>query len=178
MKKKVVNNVAPTPVADNIIGQVRENVYDTVTGQHLLIPQGTKLIAGYGSLVGWGQNRILTCWKRLIRPDGTSINLECMSGADLAGYAGFQDTVDRHTGRLIAGIILSSFLPAATGRVPNNDNETYAEQMEYNANERIKDAGNQFTKNNLSVQDTIKIRPGFSVNIIVNKDMIIPPYRS
>jgi len=30
-----------------VIGQVTENVYDTVTGQHLLIPQGSRLMGRY-----------------------------------------------------------------------------------------------------------------------------------
>lgn len=160
----------------DIIGQVRENVYDTVTGRHLLIPQGSRLMATYNDVIGWGQDRIQVCWNRLIRPDGSSINLECMSGADLAGNAGFKDTVDRHTGRIIGGIILSSFLPAARGKVPDANVATYQEMVEYTANERFQDAGREFIKKNLSAQDTVKIRPGFSVNVIVNKDMIIPPF--
>lgn len=37
-----------------ILGQVRENVYDTVTGNYLLIPQGSKLLATYDSMVAYG----------------------------------------------------------------------------------------------------------------------------
>src|SRR5712692_4996801 len=31
-----------------VTGQVRENVYDSGTGKHLLIPQGTRLVGLYG----------------------------------------------------------------------------------------------------------------------------------
>ena len=40
-----------------VVGQVRENVYDSVTGNYLLIPQGSRLIAAYDSMVAWGQER-------------------------------------------------------------------------------------------------------------------------
>ena len=36
--------------------------------------------------------------------------------------------------------------------------------------------GAQLTRNNLSIQPTITVRPGFSVNVVVTKDMIVPPY--
>ena len=54
-----------------IVGQVRENVYDTVSGNYLLIPQGSRLLATYDSSVTFGQERVLVCWNRLIRPDGS-----------------------------------------------------------------------------------------------------------
>jgi type IV secretory pathway VirB10-like protein len=85
-----------------IVGQVRENVYDTVSGNYLLVPQGSRVIAAYDSMVAWGQERVLVCWNRIIRPDGSSIVLDCMPGVDLGGYAGFADEVDNHWWRIIS----------------------------------------------------------------------------
>ncbi len=36
--------------------------------------------------------------------------------------------------------------------------------------------GQQIVRRDLVVQPTITVRPGFSVNVIVNKDMVVPPY--
>ena len=99
-----------------VVAQVRESVYDTVTGNYLLVPQGSRLIAAYDSMVAWGQERVLLCWNRLIRPDGTSITLDCMPGIDLAGYAGLSDEVDNHWTKLITGAALSSILAATDQR--------------------------------------------------------------
>ena len=79
-----INSDLPGPV----IAQVREHVYDTVTGNYLLVPQGSRLLAQYDSMVAWGQERVLVCWNRLIFPNGDSIDLECMPAADLAGRRG------------------------------------------------------------------------------------------
>ena len=38
-----------------VTAQITENVYDTVTGRILLIPQGTRLIGTYDSVVAFGQ---------------------------------------------------------------------------------------------------------------------------
>ena len=94
-----------------VIGQVRENVYDTVSGNYLLIPQGSRLLATYDSAVTFGQERVLVCWNRLIRPDGSSIPLECMPGVDLSGQAGFADQVDNHWWRIITGVASARSCP-------------------------------------------------------------------
>ncbi|HTB72088.1 MAG TPA: TrbI/VirB10 family protein, partial [Polyangiaceae bacterium] len=79
-----INSDLPGPV----IAQVREHVYDTVTGDYLLVPQGSRLVAQYDSMVAWGQERVLVCWNRLILPNGDSMDLACMPAADLKGAAG------------------------------------------------------------------------------------------
>jgi type IV secretion system protein VirB10 len=65
-----------------IIGQVSQDVYDTATGNHLLIPQGTKLIGVYSSDVKFGQDSVLVAWQRLVFPDGKALDIGGMSGAD------------------------------------------------------------------------------------------------
>jgi type IV secretion system protein VirB10 len=163
-----------------ILGQVRENVYDTVSGNYLLIPQGSKVLAAYDSMVAYGQERVLVCWQRLIRPDGTSLSLDCQPGVDLGGYAGFADTVDNHWWRVLTGVALGSVLAAGvvvpqgnvSGYVP-----TIGQGMAANAAGAVNQAGQQITNRALNIQPTIKVRPGFSVNVLVTKDLVIPPYR-
>ena len=75
----------------SVNAQVTENVYDTVTGNYLLIPQGAKLVGEYNSSLTFGQTRVQVVWNRIIFPDGKSIDLEKMQGVDIAGYSGFQD---------------------------------------------------------------------------------------
>jgi type IV secretory pathway VirB10-like protein len=163
-----------------ILGQVRENVYDTVSGNYLLVPQGSKLLASYDSMIAYGQERVLVCWQRLIRPDGTSLSLDCQPGIDLSGYSGFSDQVDNHWWRVLTGVALGSVLAAGvvvpqgnvSGYVP-----TIGQGMAANAAGAINQAGQQITTRALNIQPTIKIRPGFSVNVLVTKDLVIPPYR-
>src|SRR3546814_3932255 len=57
-----------------VIASVTEHVYDSVTGRHLLIPQGSRLIGQYDSQVAYGQRRVLLVWTRLIRPAGSSLD--------------------------------------------------------------------------------------------------------
>src|SRR3954470_24615275 len=93
-----------------ITAQVTENVFDSPTGRYLLIPQGSKLIGTYDSQVSFGQDRVLLVWTRLIMPSGRSIVLERQPGADSQGFAGLEDQVDRHWGRLLTAAALSTVL--------------------------------------------------------------------
>jgi type IV secretion system protein TrbI len=93
-----------------VIATVTQSVYDTATGQYLLIPQGSRLIGRYDSQVAFGQKRVLLVWTRLILPDTSSIALDKLPGLDLAGYTGLEGGVDQHWGRLLSGAALSTLL--------------------------------------------------------------------
>ncbi|HTT77666.1 MAG TPA: TrbI/VirB10 family protein, partial [Candidatus Binataceae bacterium] len=79
-----------------ILAQVSENVFDSATGQRLLIPQGSRLIGSYQSAMGYGQQRVAIAWRRLIFPDTSSMELPQMPGADQSGTNGFTDQVNNH----------------------------------------------------------------------------------
>lgn len=170
-----INSDLPGPIT----AQVRERVYDTVTGDHLLIPQGARLFGWYDSKVAWGQERVLLCWDRIVFPNGSSINLECMPAADLQGQAGLSDEVDNHWDRLAAAVGLSTILSVGTQAVagsPTGYQPNLAQQAAANAAGQINSAGQAFVQRQLNLQPTVTIRPGFPVNLIVTKDLVLEPY--
>ena len=79
-----------------VTAQVTENAYDSVTGRTLLIPQGSRLVGRYDSVVAFGQSRALVVWQRIILPDGASIRIDNVPATDTQGYAGLSDRIDRH----------------------------------------------------------------------------------
>ena len=165
----------------NIIATVTENVYDTVTGRILLIPQGARLLGVYDSQVAYGQRRVLLVWTRLILPDGSSIVLDRLPGTDTEGYTGLEDRVDWHWKRLVAGAAVSTLLGAAAQlAVPSqyggSQSVLYAslQGLQGTTNQ----VGQEITRRNLDIQPTITIRPGYPVRVIVNKDLVLGPYSS
>lgn len=170
-----INSDLPGP----IIAQVRERVFDTVTGRHLLIPQGARLLASYDSMVAWGQERVLMCWSRLIFPNGKSIDLDCMPAADLIGQAGLTDEVDNHWSRLLAAAGLSTVLALGTRAAAGNPSgfqPTIAQSAAESAAGQINSIGQSFVQRQLSIQPTITVRPGFPANVIVTRDLVLEPY--
>lgn len=161
-----------------VIAQVTEQVFDTVTGRRLLIPQGTKLIGKYDSVISFGQRRALVVWNRLILPDGSSIVIENLPATDARGYAGLEDEVDFHTWQLVKGAALSTLLSvgAEVGAADAADNDTLSatrEAVQQNATR----VGQDITDRNLNVQPTITIRPGWPLRILVRKDLVLREYK-
>lgn len=162
-----------------IIGQVTDDVYDTTTGRSLLIPQGTKLIGKYDSIVAYGQERVLLIWTRMIFPDGSSIILDNLPGADTGGYAGLEDEVDYHTWRLIKGIALSTLLGVSSELAANNGTQSgnrITVGIRDSVNDSANQAGQRMVTKDLSIQPTLTVRPGFPLRIIVNRDITLKPY--
>jgi type IV secretion system protein VirB10 len=153
---------------------VSQNVYDTVTGRHLLIPQGTKAIGTYDSRIAYGQSRVLVVWTRLLRPDGTWVSLEGMPGTDLSGYAGLTGSVNNHYVRLLSGVVLGSIIGAGAqiGAGANNQNPSFSALAVQGAAQNINEAGQQITRKNLQIQPTIEVRPGSRLNIFATKDLV------
>jgi len=160
-----------------VIAQVTQNVYDTVTGQYILIPQGARLIGRYDSVIAFGQSRALLIWTRIIYPDGASIQIDNMPASDVAGYAGLRDRVDFHTFRLVKGIVLSTLLGVGTELSFDQTESDLVEALRESSQNAANQAGQKIVQRNLDIQPTIKIRPGWPLRVIVHKDLVLRPYR-
>jgi type IV secretion system protein VirB10 len=175
----VLQTAINSDLAGPVFAKVRENVYDSISHENIVIPQNSTLIAAYDSRIAWGQQRVLLCWQRLIFPDGTSLQLECMPGADLTGAAGLTDEVDEHWWRLLKGAAIASLLSAGVAAAGGNTtgyNPTVGQQFVRGAASEFGRAGELVTRRELQVQPTITIRPGWSLNVLVTQDMILEPY--
>lgn len=152
---------------------ITENVYDSPTGHHLLIPQGSRLIGEYDAEVSFGQSRALLVWTRLILPDGRSINLDREPGADPAGRAGLADQVDNHWGQLFRAAMLSTLLSVGVEAGSSPDEDDLLETIRRGASDSISQTGRQVVGRSLDVRPTITVRPGFAVRVIVTRDLML-----
>lgn len=158
-----------------VIAQVTENVYDTPTGQYLLLPQGTRLLGRYDSNIDDGQSRALIIWNRLIRPDGSSLVIDDLPGVDVSGQSGLRDQVDRHTGSLFVAALLSSVLSVAS-ELGTDEKDILSEAIRDGGQRTINQAGQSVVTRALSRKPTLRIRPGWRLGVIVNRDLILEPY--
>jgi type IV secretion system protein VirB10 len=161
-----------------VTAQVTERVYDSPSGRYLLIPQGSKLIGVYDSQVSFGQSRVLLVWTRIVFPNGRSIVLERQPGADPEGYAGLEDQVDYHWGRLFMAAALSTLLGVGSELGANSTDSDIVRALRRGSSDSLNQTGQQIVRRNLNVQPTLTIRPGFPVRVIVNRDLVLSPYRS
>jgi len=160
----------------SITAQVTENVYDSPTGAHLLIPQGARLIGQYDSQVAFGQSRVLLVWNRVVMPNGTSIVLERLQGTDPQGFSGLEDEVDYHRGQLFKAAALSTLLGVGTQIGSDDEESQIAQAIRESAQGTAANVGQQVVSRQLNIQPTLTIRPGFPVRVIVNRDLVMQPY--
>jgi type IV secretion system protein VirB10 len=136
-----------------VTAQITENVYDTVTGR----------------------KRALVAWQRIILPDGSSMRIDNVPATDTAGYAGLADKIDVHTWQLLKGVVLSSLLGVGTQLSIGGDGDLVRAIRE-STQQSASRAGDQLVSRNLGIQPTIRVRPGWPLRVVVNKDIVLRPW--
>jgi type IV secretion system protein TrbI len=161
-----------------IIAQVSQDVYDTPTGDYLLIPQGSRLVGEYSNVIQYGQARIFVAWQRIIYPDGSALDIGAMPGADEQGEAGFNDQVNNHFVRIFGSALLMSAITAGvTYSQSQGQNDNYnqvphaGDILSQALGQQLGSATAALLEKNLSIAPTLKIRPGYRFAILAVKDL-------
>jgi type IV secretion system protein VirB10 len=162
------------------VGRVSINVYDSATGRFLLIPQNSKVIGSYDTVVTGGQTRIPTVITRIIFPDSSSIPIGAMPAADQAGFAGLHDQVDTHLWEKFGNALILAIgsagiqISQGTGQTANGYN---AQQIGAAAlGQQFGELGQEYARSGLAIPNTLKISNGYNFVIEVTKDMVLRPY--
>ena len=164
----------------NMVAQVSENVYDSATGRFLLIPRGSKVIGTYDNQISYGQSRVLVIRSRLVFPDGSTLVLDNLGGADQSGYSGFKGKVNRHWGPIISSALMVSLLGAGvelaalTNRNGDRDEDDPRSILAENAAAAVAQAITQIIQREANRQPTIRVKPGYRFMIFVQRDILFP----
>jgi type IV secretory pathway VirB10-like protein len=170
-----------------IMAQVSEDVYDTPSSRHKLVPQGSRLVGTYSSELVYGQSRVLIAWQRIVFPDGKAMDIGAMPGADGAGYAGFKDQVNNHYLRIFGSALLMSAVTAGVAYSQDRNNHdrgqysapTASSELSAAVGQQLGQVAAQMIAKNLNIAPTLEIRPGFRFNVTVVKDLTFPkPYEA
>ena len=167
-----------------VLAQVDSPVYDSLSGEHLLVPQGARLLGRYEDRQEYGDVRVGIRWDRLLLPDGSSLSLGGVPGLDARGRAGLRDRVHRHYGRIYGSVILLSAVSAGValssqprevaGTVVNvggasglSPQDTASREVALNAGRTL---GGQLQRA-VDIQPTLIVRPGFRMALILERDV-------
>ena len=172
-----------TDIPNNeIVAVVRQDIYDSLTGSHLLIPQGSKIIGQAGGAGGKGIKRIAVTFNRIILPNGNSITLPNLPAIDGTGMPGLKDIYDSHTGNLLRtavfGTMVSAIAQSATGNIGGSDTRSPGQEAVSGGVKEIQNVISDLVKRSAQNQITIEIRPGKEFSLFVNQDISIPEYTS
>jgi type IV secretion system protein TrbI len=175
-----INSEAPGPV----IAQVTQGVYDSATGDRLLIPQGARLIGAYRSATRYGQQRIAITWSRLVMPDGRQIVLEELA-VDGAGSSGVTGDVDNHWGDVFGAAALGTLINVAAAATEDQRavGLTYGgvgvvvDPAEEAAREGVQRAASAVSgrviERGLSIPPTIRVAAGARLSALVTRELVL-----
>ncbi|MEQ1812407.1 MAG: TrbI/VirB10 family protein [Terricaulis sp.] len=159
-----------------VIAQVTAPVFDSVSGDYLLIPQGARLIGTYQSGTRYGDHRILLAWNRLILPNGWSIDLDGMEASDPSGASGLSDRTDNHLDRLAAAVVLSSIISVIANEAENDDEgASLTQSLGDTAAQQAAQTGSRIVDRDLTVRPTLRVREGAPVRVLVTRDIALRP---
>ena len=120
--------------------------------------------------------------QRLIRYANLLGKENIIAGTDcgLAPRVGHGEIAWAKLDALAKGAAIASLLAASTQAVAGNTegyNPTVPQVWARNAAGNVNQVGQSITARDLSIQPTITIRPGYSVNVVVTQDIVLAPYR-
>jgi type IV secretion system protein VirB10 len=157
---------------------VTKNIYSSLDGRYLLIPQNSRLFGTYNSSISYSQSRVQVGWHTLIRPDGYMINLGGMQATDPRGAAGLKGLINDHPFQYLKALaLLSAFnvLNVELGASIETSNNPYVQNVMANSQEIANTLGSKLIDRALDVQPTITIKAGTKINIVVNTTLTLPP---
>ena len=131
----------------------------------------------YDSRVVYGQERTLVAWNRIIFPDGSSVTLGAMPGADMSGYSGFHDRVNNHYVRIFGTAFLMSAVIGTTAYAvdkldkDSSDDATFQDELGTALANQMGSAAMAILQRNLGIAPTLEIRPGYQFNVVTTKDL-------
>jgi type IV secretion system protein VirB10 len=177
-----------------VVAQVTAPVFDSVTGEEVLIPAGSRLIGRYDAETTYGDARLVVTWNRLILPNGWSLDLEAMPGADGVGSAGLRDRVDNRLGRLAGAVAMSAVMSVIAqgaqdrgrGRGEDRgdlrgdgrgDGGDVADSLADAAALQAAETGARIVDRDLALRPVMRVRAGAPVRVLVTQDMVLRPYR-
>jgi len=164
-----------------IHARVTENVYDSMSGKNLLIPQGTILQGNYSSS-SIGVAKVQIAWESMVvnyQGSAYQVSLGGMAGVDKRGRAGIAGTLDDHYFEWLkaAGIIsLFTLLNSEIAyQTRGQTNQQVRELMDVNQG-IINQLGNKLIDRALNIQPTVRVANGTAVSVSVNTIVNLRPF--
>jgi len=175
----ILETAVNTDLPGNVLARVTRNVYDTLTGRKLLIPQGTILIAKYNSSVSYAQRRVQIVWDTMIRPDGFQLDLGGMNGVDKSGMSGQEAVYHENWFEYLKAAGIITMFSLANARMAETaakyaDNASASAVAQSNS-ETVNQLGGGMASRAMNVQPTLTVGNGTLINIMLNQTLYLPP---
>jgi type IV secretion system protein TrbI len=147
--------------------------------QHLLIPQGSRVLGEVKRVTMLGQERLAVFFHRLVMPDGYSLSLDKFEGLNQIGETGLRDQVNHHYGQVFG---MSLAIGAIAGFAQANNNSGVFQSSTDAYREGVTGSLSQSSLHvldrYLNILPTVTIREGNRIKIYLAGDLLVPAFDS
>lgn len=158
---------------------VDQDIYDSLRGDCLMIPKGSFINGAYSADVKVGQERLLVASTSLRLPNGKSVPMNGMQGADQNGAAGFSGDVNNH----FLAIFGAGFITAVLLKSFDNGSTTSTTASPIGITTTGSTAGQvaattaqAVLQRNQNIPPTITVPAGQQFLVQVTQDIVMEPY--
>jgi type IV secretory pathway VirB10-like protein len=172
----IVETAINSDVEGYLTAKVSTNIYDTATGRHLLVPQGSTILGhDQSQQLLFGNERLPTVSLTLALPDGRSVDLGHAPITDQQGVAGLTGDVNNHWLRLFGAIFIGGALRGGTQALSTAvAQEAGVGQVAAGYSSVINQAMSPRLGRALDTRPTITVDAGQLCNVILVKPLQLP----
>lgn len=172
----IVETAINSDVPGYLVARVSTNVYDSATGRHLLVPQGSAILGhDQSAQLLYGNERLDTISLTLSLPDGRSVDLGKAPITDAQGAAGLGGKVDNHWWRLLGAVFIGGSLRAGTQALQIAlADQAGAGQIAAGYSGVINQAASPRLGRALDTRPTITVEAGSLCNVLLIKPLSLP----
>lgn len=181
MQGSVIPATLTTGIESDLPGQitavVSRNVFDSASGNNLLVPAGAQLVGTYMPKVLPGQSSVGVVWNRIVFPNGSYVNLGVMEGADPNGMSGLTGDVNNHTWLMFKNALLLSLVSTGMSKATGGSNasstnlstsQVFTQQFAQTFGQAVSQVLQRYTQ----IAPTIHVQPGDQLAVVVSKDIV------
>lgn len=159
-----------------VLAQVTRDVYDA-TVEHVLIPQGSRLVGSFENIRQADQEHVVLSWSRIVLPDGKTIELPDFQAMEAGGESGLAANVDRPWGGALRQLALASVFMVgglyAANQVAGNSDDLVTGFLVFQLVNKVLDTGSQLLGLNKELKVKITVPAGYRFNAYAVDDIPI-----
>jgi type IV secretory pathway VirB10-like protein len=149
--------------------------------QHVIIPEGSVVLGEARKIgaTGFGQQRrMAVVFRRLIMPDGYSVDLDQFQGLDQIGEEGLKDKVNNHYLQIFGTSIALGVIAGAGqitqggGTITTSGSQAFTNGAAGSVSQSATTILDRF----IQIPPTITIREGHRVKVYFTQDLLLPAY--
>ena len=174
----VLTNRLDSSLSGPIDCLVTTNIYSH-DGQHLLIPQGSRVLGEVRKLETMGEQRLAVSFHRLVMPDGFSVDLNKFQGLNQIGETGLRDQVNHHYMQIFgASLAIGAIAGLSQANTRYGLDASAADAYRQGVATSVSQSSLRILDRYLNVPPTFTIREGHRVKIYLSQDLVLPAYEA